>query len=48
MKITKVVKIDGGWELYAVNEKEKKEMQVGFCGDRLPIEAWVDMKDVKK
>lgn len=44
MKITKVVRIDGGWELYAFNDKEKKEMQVGFCGDQLPLEAWVEVK----
>ena len=23
------------------SEKEKKEIQVGFCGENLPLEAWV-------
>jgi len=41
MKITRVVKIDGGWELYGISEKEKKEIQVGFCGENLPLDAWV-------
>jgi hypothetical protein len=33
--------IDGGWELYGISEKEKKEIQVGFCGENLPLDAWV-------
>ena len=48
MKFTKCEKVDGGWALYAMNEKEKKEVQVCFVGAGLPLEAWVDLKDLKK
>ena len=43
MKFTRCEKVDGGWALYA-----KKEQQVCFVGAGLPLEAWVDLKDVKK
>jgi hypothetical protein len=48
MKITRAEKIEGGWALYGINEKEKKEVQVCFVGAGLPLEEWVDLKDVKK
>ena len=48
MKFTKCEKVDGGWALYSMNEREKREQQVCFVGAGLPLEAWVDLKDVKK
>ena len=44
MKITRAEKIEDGWALYGINDKEKKEMQVGFCGENLPLEAWVKIE----
>jgi len=44
MKITRAEKIEGGWALYGINDKEKKEMQIGFCGENLPLETWVKIE----
>jgi len=31
---------DGGWEIFGIDSKTKTEMQIGYIGENLPVEAY--------
>ena len=31
---------DGGWEIFGIDSKTKTEIQVGYIGESLPVEAY--------
>ena len=40
--ITKIKKLaEGGYAIYSVDPKTKSEMQVGYIGEGLTLEAWL-------
>lgn len=39
---TKVKKLpEGGWAIYGIDPKEKKEVQIGYIGENLNVEAFI-------
>lgn len=32
---------EGGWAIYGIDPKEKKEIQMGYIGENLNVEAFV-------
>ena len=40
---------EGGWAMYGIDTKEKKEVQIGYIGENLKVEAFIQEgdKDVK-
>ena len=42
MEITKAKKLkEGGYALYGIDPKTKTEIQVGYIGESLTLEAWL-------
>jgi len=42
MEITKAKKLkEGGYALYGTDSKTKQEIQVGYIGENLNLEAWL-------
>ena len=32
---------EGGWAIYGIDPKEKKEIQIGYIGENLNVEAFI-------
>jgi len=32
---------EGGWAIYGIDTKEKKEIQIGYIGESLKVEAFI-------
>jgi len=32
---------EGGWAIYGIDNKEKKEIQIGYIGENLNVEAFL-------
>ena len=32
---------EGGWAMYGIDTKEKKEVQIGYIGENLKVEAFI-------
>lgn len=44
----KLVKLEcGGTAIYTIDPKTKQEIQTGYVGPGLPVEAWIQKEDKK-